>query len=607
MVNVKIMAWTIKTTALTRLHRRPVRAGVFDAFHPPYQEAVTQDIKVVKDVLRAPKLEASISDFVKDVERNKVLSVYLDKDGSKLVAVDNEGELQSVMLPDQADILNFLVSQGVRVTVVDSPEDEHFNLGMFFLQLGLFYVVLTFITNRINMSSLKKGAPNNEETDTGVTFADVAGVDNAKHDLQEIVEFLQHPERYTKVGAKIPRGALLVGPPGTGKTLLARAVAGEAGVPFFSCSGSEFVEMFVGVGASRVRDLFKRAIAKAPCIVFIDEIDAIGKQRSSGAFGGANDEKDQTINQLLTEMDGFKGNTGVIVMAATNRADILDEALLRPGRFDRHIHVDLPDKKGRTEILAIHTQGKPLDGGVSLEALAGMTVGFSGADLQNLCNEAAIYTARRNGETIILHDFEQAIDRLTIGEERRTLLITDHKKRVIAYHEAGHALMSLLVNDFDKLRKISIVPRGSTGGATYFEPSEDRVDIALVSRDYLESQILVSLGGRLAEELVFGESQVTTGAAGDLMQVYSIAHQMVVNYGFSKNLGPVYWGESQGLSAEIEMEIKSIVDELYDKGKRMLEHNREYLDRVTEQLLEKETLTLEEVLPIVNGINNLLD
>jgi len=346
------------------------------------------------------------------------------------------------------------------------------------------------------------------------------GVDGAKLELMEVVDFLKNPDKYTKLGAKIPKGCLLVGPPGTGKTLIAKAVAGEAGVPFFSCAASEFVELFVGVGASRVRDLFEKAKAKAPCIVFIDEIDAVGRQRGAG-MGGGNDEREQTINQLLTEMDGFDGNTGVIVLAATNRPDVLDSALLRPGRFDRQVTVDRPDVQGRVKILGVHSRGKTLASDVDFEKIARRTPGFTGADLQNLMNEAAIMAARRDLKEISKEEVADALERIIAGPEKKGAVMSEQKKKLVAYHEAGHALVGALMPEYDPVAKISIVPRGAAGGLTFFAPSEERLESGLYSRSYLENQMCVALGGRIAEELIFGPENVTTGASNDFQQVCS--------------------------------------------------------------------------------------
>ncbi|MHA3959460.1 ATP-dependent zinc metalloprotease FtsH [Synechococcus sp. LTW-G] len=449
------------------------------------------------------------------------------------------------------------------------------------------------------------------EAQTGVMFDDVAGVEEAKQDLQEVVTFLKTPERFTSVGAKIPKGVLLVGPPGTGKTLLAKAIAGEAGVPFFSLSGSEFVEMFVGVGASRVRDLFKRAKENSPCLIFIDEIDAVGRQRGAGV-GGGNDEREQTLNQLLTEMDGFEGNSGIIIIAATNRADVLDSALLRPGRFDRQVQVDVPDIKGRLAVLNVHCRDKKLADDVSLEAIARRTPGFSGADLANLLNEAAILTARRRKEATGLAEIDDAVDRIIAGMEGKPL--TDGRsKRLIAYHEVGHALVGTLVKAHDPVQKVTLIPRGQAQGLTWFSPDEEQM---LVSRAQLRARIMGALGGRAAEDVVFGYAEVTTGAGGDIQQVASIARQMVTRFGMS-DLGQcsleagnqeVFLGRdlmtrsdgSDATAARVDASVRKIVQSCYEETVRLVSEHRACMDRVVELLIEKESLDGDEFRAIVS-------
>lgn len=450
------------------------------------------------------------------------------------------------------------------------------------------------------------------EPNTGVTFDDVAGVDEAKNDFMEVVEFLKRPERFTSVGAKIPKGVLLVGPPGTGKTLLAKAIAGEAGVPFFSISGSEFVEMFVGVGASRVRDLFKKAKENAPCIVFVDEIDAVGRSRGTG-IGGGNDEREQTLNQLLTEMDGFEGNTGVIVVAATNRADILDPALLRPGRFDRQVSVDVPDVKGRIEILKVHSKNKRLTEDIDIETIAKRTPGFSGADLSNLLNEAAILTGRRGKEAIGISEIDDSVDRIVAGMEGTRM--TDGKaKSLVAYHEVGHAICGTLTPGHDPVQKVTLVPRGQAKGLTWFIPGEDP---SLISKQQIFARVVGALGGRAAEEIIFGAAEVTTGASGDLQQVANMAKQMVTTFGMS-DVGP--WAlndpSSQGgdmimrmmarnamseqLANDIDIATKRIADEAYAVALSQIKDNREAIDVIVEELLETETMDGERFREILS-------
>jgi cell division protease FtsH len=449
------------------------------------------------------------------------------------------------------------------------------------------------------------------EAKTGIMFDDVAGIDEAKEELQEVVTFLKKPERFTAVGARIPKGVLLVGPPGTGKTLLAKAIAGEAGVPFFSISGSEFVEMFVGVGASRVRDLFKKAKDNAPCIIFIDEIDAVGRQRGAG-IGGGNDEREQTLNQLLTEMDGFEGNTGIIIIAATNRVDVLDSALLRPGRFDRQVMVDPPDIKGRLEVLKVHARNKKLDPNISLEAIARRTPGFTGADLANLLNEAAILTARRRKEAITMSEVDAAVDRVIAGMEG-TPLVDSKSKRLIAYHEVGHAIVGTLMKAHDPVQKVTLIPRGQAQGLTWFTPSEEQM---LISRAQLLARITGALGGRAAEDIIFGDAEVTTGAGNDLQQVTNMARQMVTRFGMS-DLGPLSLESSQGevflgrdwmsrseysqeVSSRIDEQVRTIVEHCYDDAKRMMQENRAVIDRLVDLLIEKETIDGDEFRQIVS-------
>ena len=444
------------------------------------------------------------------------------------------------------------------------------------------------------------------EPETKVTFGDVAGIEGAKLELTEVVDFLKNPDRFTAVGAKIPKGVLLVGPPGTGKTLLAKAVAGEASVPFFSISGSEFVEMFVGVGASRVRDLFEQAKKNAPCIVFIDEIDAVGRQRGAG-LGGGNDEREQTLNQLLTEMDGFEGNSGIIIVAATNRPDVLDSALMRPGRFDRQVTVDRPDYSGRLQILNVHAKSKTLSKAVDLDQVARRTPGFTGADLANLLNEAAILAARRELTEVSNDEVSDAIERIMVGPEKKDSVISEKRKKLVAYHEAGHAVVGAVMPDYDPVQKISIIPRGGAGGLTFFTPSEERMESGLYSRSYLQNQMAVALGGRVAEEIIYGEDEVTTGASNDLKQVASVARQMITKFGMSDKLGPVALGRSQGgmflgrdISAErdfsedtaatIDSEVSVLVEIAYERAKKALNDNRQVLEELTAMLMETETV-----------------
>ena len=438
-----------------------------------------------------------------------------------------------------------------------------------------------------------------------VTFDDIAGVDESKEDLEEVVEFLREPQKFISIGARIPKGVLLVGAPGTGKTLLAKAVSGEAGVPFFSLSGSEFVEMFVGVGASRVRDLFEQAKRHSPCIVFVDEIDAVGRQRGAG-LGGSHDEREQTLNQMLVEMDGFDTDTNVIIMAATNRPDILDPALLRPGRFDRRVVLDRPDMRGREAILNVHVKGKPLDRDVDLNVMARATPGFVGADIENLVNEAAILAARRDKDVISQAEFEEAIERVIAGPERRSRLISEEEKRIIAYHEAGHAVVMHSLPEADPVQKITIVARGMAGGYTIALPQDDRT---LTSRKKLMADMIGLLGGRVAEEIIFDD--ITSGAANDLERVTQMARNMVTRLGMSKEMGPIVYGKkeelvflgreiseqrdySEEIAQQIDREVQNTINEMYEKTKQLLVEYREYLDTVAQRLLEVETLSRED-------------
>ncbi|MBD0265213.1 MAG: ATP-dependent zinc metalloprotease FtsH3 [Tolypothrix sp. Co-bin9] len=566
------------------------------------------------------------SQFIQEIENNNVDKVSLSADRSTALVKSNQGTQFIVTLVNDPDLINTLSAKGIDISVLPQTDE-----GFWFKALSsLFFPVLLlvglfFLLRRAQngpgsqaMNFGKSKARVQMEPQTQVTFGDVAGIDQAKLELNEVVDFLKNADRFTAVGAKIPKGVLLVGPPGTGKTLLARAVAGEAGVPFFSISGSEFVEMFVGVGASRVRDLFEQAKSNAPCIVFIDEIDAVGRQRGAG-LGGGNDEREQTLNQLLTEMDGFEGNTGIIIIAATNRPDVLDAALLRPGRFDRQVVVDRPDYAGRSEILKVHARGKTLAKDVDLDKIARRTPGFTGADLSNLLNEAAILAARRNLTEISMDEINDAIDRVLAGPEKKDRVMSEKRKTLVAYHEAGHALVGALMPDYDPVQKISIIPRGRAGGLTWFTPSEDRMDTGLYSRAYLENQMAVALGGRIAEEIIFGEEEVTTGASNDLQQVARVARQMITRFGMSDRLGPVALGRQQGnmflgrdimserdfseeTAAAVDEEVRKLVDVAYLRAKDVLVSNRQILDLIAQMLVEKETVDADELQEIL--VNN---
>lgn len=595
------------------------------------ESSTTTTRSMAPDANVAPTANNTVQDwrysqFISAVESDQVEKVTFSSDGQRLLAVDTDGNRFKLdALPNDPDLLKTLTAHKVDVTVL--PSQPETGVGDFIRSLifpAILFGGLFLLSRRAGggggglggiggpMDLQRSGARVAMVPDTGVSFKDVAGVEGAKLELQEVVQFLKESERFTELGARIPRGVILEGPPGTGKTLLARAVAGEAGVPFFSIAGSEFVEMFVGVGASRVRDLFDNAKKNAPCIIFIDEIDAVGRQRGAGIAGG-NDEREQTLNQMLTEMDGFEGNSGVIVIAATNRADVLDQALLRPGRFDRRVVVDLPDFAGRLAILNVHARGKPLAKDVDLEQIARRTPGFSGASLQNLLNEAAIFTARRGKKEIGGDEVSDAIDRITIGAEKKDAVLTPDRQKLVAYHEAGHAIVGALTPDYDQVAKISIIPRGGAGGLTFFAPNEQRVDSGLYSRQFLEGQLAVALGGRIAEEIVFGEDSVTTGASNDLQRVTQVAKQMVTRFGMSKKIGQLSINTESGgnpflgrqmamgspqlsstLRNDIDDEVRRLVNIAYTRAKTVLTNNRALLDALASMLVEKETVSAEE-------------
>ncbi|KAL2489488.1 ATP-dependent zinc metalloprotease FTSH 5 [Forsythia ovata] len=590
-------------------------------------------------VLTAPKPQAQstsdlpdgsqwrYSEFLNAVKKGKVERVRFSKDGSALQLTAVDGRRANVIVPNDPDLIDILAMNGVDISV--SEGDSGNGLFSFIGNLIFPFIAFAGLFFLFRRAQGGPGGPGGlggpmdfgrskskfqEVPETGVTFADVAGADQAKLELQEVVDFLKNPDKYTALGAKIPKGCLLVGPPGTGKTLLARAVAGEAGVPFFSCAASEFVELFVGVGASRVRDLFEKAKSKAPCIVFIDEIDAVGRQRGAG-LGGGNDEREQTINQLLTEMDGFSGNSGVIVLAATNRPDVLDSALLRPGRFDRQVTVDRPDVAGRVKILQVHSRGKAIGKDVDFEKIARRTPGFTGADLQNLMNEAAILAARRELKEISKDEISDALERIIAGPEKKNAVVSDEKRRLVAYHEAGHALVGALMPEYDPVAKISIIPRGQAGGLTFFAPSEERLESGLYSRSYLENQMAVALGGRVAEEVIFGPDNVTTGASNDFMQVSRVARQMVERFGFSKKIGQVAIGGpggnpflgqqmttqkdySMATADVVDAEVRELVDTAYTRAKEIMTTHIDILHKLAQLLIEKETVDGEEFMSL---------
>ena len=575
----------------------------------------------------------SYSKFLQKIEQGEVQKVELDPrtDIATVTVINEQGETvtRDVQLFDQDNELIVRLRQNEIPLDVQSSENSAETVGIIANGVLILLLVggLAIIIRRSAkasgqaMSFGKSRARYQVETETGVKFDDVAGIDEAKEELQEVVTFLKETERFTSVGAKIPKGVLLIGSPGTGKTLLAKAVSGEAGVPFYSISGSEFVEMFVGVGASRVRDLFKKAKENAPCLIFIDEIDAVGRKRGAGV-GGGNDEREQTLNQLLTEMDGFEGNTGVIVIAATNRPDVLDPALMRPGRFDRQVSVDLPSYNGRLGILEVHARNKKLAPEVSIESIARKTPGLSGADLANLLNEAAILTARRFKPMITDLEIDDALDRITIGLSLNPLL-DSKKKRLIAYHEVGHALLMTLLEHSDPLNKVTIIPRsGGVGGFAQQSFNEDMVDSGLYTRAWIIDRITITLGGRAAEKEIFGDAEVTAGASNDLKVVSNLAREMVTRYGMS-DLGPfalesqndeVFLGRgdanhhneySEEVATKIDEQVRAIALRCYEKARRIIRENRALMDHLVDIILYEETIEGEEFRKIVSQYTEL--
>ncbi len=555
---------------------------------------------------QVPHEEVIFSDFMAEVEKDNVKKVVLK--GNHIQGVLKDSTRIVTYAADYPDLVKVLRERGVQIEV--KPVDESPWYWTFLIAWGPFVLILAiwiFFMRRMQMggngplSFGKSRARMLTEDRKKVTFADVAGIEEAKHDVQEIIEFLRDPRKFQKLGGRIPKGVLIVGPPGTGKTLLAKAIAGEAGVPFFSISGSDFVEMFVGVGASRVRDLFEQGKKHAPCIIFIDEIDAVGRLRGAG-LGGGHDEREQTLNQLLVQMDGFDTAEGIILVAATNRPDVLDPALLRPGRFDRQVVVDRPDLRGRSAILKVHTKKVPVGANVELDTIARGTPGFSGADLENLVNEAALWAARQDKAEVDTADFEMAKDKILMGAERKSMVLTEDEKRVTAYHEAGHALMAKLLPGTDPVHKVTIIPRGQALGVTMQLPTEDRYSY---SKEFLCNRLAVMMGGRVAEELVF--KHVTTGAGNDLEQATNLARKMVCEWGMSEKLGPLTFGQkeeavflgrdfgakrnfSERMAVEIDQEIKRFVDENYERAKRVLTEHIISLKAVAEALLDKEVL-----------------
>lgn len=580
--------------------------------------AVISIFNMFNDTGSDTKHSLAYSDFLAQVENGEVRRVVIEDHNITVIA--NNGLTYNTYAPNDPSLIQNLKEKKV---VIDAkkPEEPPFLLSVFLscLPMLLLISVWIFFARQMpgaggkTMSFGRSRARMQDQNQVGkVTFADVAGVDEAKEELAEVVEFLSNPRKFTRLGGRIPKGVLLVGPPGTGKTLLARAVAGEAGVPFFSISGSDFVEMFVGVGASRVRDLFAEGKKNAPCLIFIDEIDAVGRQRGAG-LGGGHDEREQTLNQMLVEMDGFESNEGVILIAATNRPDVLDPALLRPGRFDRQVVVSTPDLRGRERILEVHTKRTPLAEDVNITVLAKGTPGFSGADLENLVNEAALQAAKLNKNNLNMSDFEYAKDKVLMGKERRSLILSDEEKKITAYHEGGHALMAKLLPGADPVHKVSIIPRGRAMGVTMQLPDEDRHGY---SRDFLRNNLAVLLGGRVAEEIIF--SDITTGAGNDIERASTMAHKMVCEWGMSEKIGPqtvgnreeeVFlgreWGHGRTVSNDmarlVDSEVKALIDEARERCRTMLTEHIDMLHAIARALLERETLSGEDIDILMKG------
>jgi len=569
---------------------------------------------------RSPQTNLAFSDFLTQVDEGRVADVTIQ--GNTITGHYDDGRAFSTYAPDDPTLVQRLTARGVRISAV--PDDENapslFGVLVSWFPMLLLIGLWVFFMRQMQsgggkaMGFGKSRAKLLTEKVGRVTFDDVAGIDEAKEELEEVVEFLKNPQKFQRLGGKIPKGVLLVGPPGTGKTLLARAIAGEANVPFFTISGSDFVEMFVGVGASRVRDMFEQGKKNAPCIIFIDEIDAVGRHRGAG-LGGGNDEREQTLNQLLVEMDGFESNEGVILIAATNRPDVLDPALLRPGRFDRQVVVPNPDILGREKILKVHMRKVPLAPDVDARIIARGTPGFSGADLANLVNEAALLAARLGKRIVTMAEFEAAKDKVMMGAERRSMVMTDEERRLTAYHESGHAIVAVKTPASDPVHKATIIPRGRALGMVMRLPEGDRIS---VSREKLYADIAVAMGGRIAEELIFGKEKVTSGAASDIQMATKIARAMVTQYGMSEKLGPLTYAEneqeiflghsvtqtkniSENTAEAIDAEIRRIVDEAYGRARKILEDNLDQLHTLAKALLEYETLTGEEIRALLKG------
>ncbi len=562
----------------------------------------------------APRDEITYTEFMNEVVDQRVQEVVIE--GRTVRGIRGDNSSFFVIIPEVLDMKFMDTLLDNNVDVKGAPQEKT-NLWQQLLVASfpilLFIAVFIFFMRQMQGGAGGRGGPMSfakskarllGEDQVKTTFADVAGVDEAKEDVQELVEFLKDPSRFQRLGGRIPRGVLMAGPPGTGKTLLAKAIAGEAKVPFFSISGSDFVEMFVGVGASRVRDMFDQAKKQAPCIIFIDEIDAVGRHRGGG-HGGGHDEREQTLNQLLVEMDGFEGNEGVIVIAATNRPDVLDKALLRPGRFDRQVFVGLPDIRGREQILKVHMRKVPMDDQVQASIIARGTPGFSGADLANLVNEAALFAARANKRLVTMEEFEKARDKIMMGAERKSMVMSEKEKEMTAYHEAGHAIVGFLTPEHDPVHKVTIIPRGRALGVTQYLPEDDRHSY---SRRYILSRIASAYGGRIAEEMTGGEDGVSNGATSDIEQATGMARNMVMKWGMSHKLGPLHYGDDEGAypgtgkrqysgdtSAVIDEEVKKIIDDCYKVAETLLEENKDILETMKDALMEYETIDADQV------------